>query len=340
MRSATSSSGSTCAVRPSTPKTICPARRAIRCSTTRSARASARCTRRTRRSPRGARARRSSRATSRRCSRRRLPPSRATGRRSSTAGAVASAAASLAHVLNEIGWRAAQLEGGYRAYRRHVVAQLATLPGRFRYGSSAGRPAPARAACIAALDARARRCSTSKGWRGIAARCWATCPTTRSRRRRLSTASWWRRSQGTIRRARSTSSPRARRSAPCSCRTPCSPPCAPPSASASALPQPLRVELLKREYAHFLADHGALSARLAHLVPLHGKKTIERWADAAQGGRLGYARRRAPRVALRSRVHAVDRPELPARRGGHRCHTVGADRRGVRGRSRASSTPG
>jgi tRNA 2-selenouridine synthase len=51
-----------------------------------------------------------------------------------------------------------------------------------------------------------------------------------------------------------------------------------------ALPQPLRVELLKREYAHFLADHGALSARLAHLVPLHGKKTIERWADAAQVG--------------------------------------------------------
>ena len=28
----------------------------------------------------------------------------------------------LAHILNEIGWRAMQLDGGYRAYRRHVVA--------------------------------------------------------------------------------------------------------------------------------------------------------------------------------------------------------------------------
>ena len=28
---------------------------------------------------------------------------------------------SLAHVLNEIGWRAVQLAGGYRAYRRNVV---------------------------------------------------------------------------------------------------------------------------------------------------------------------------------------------------------------------------
>ena len=37
----------------------------------------------------------------------------------------------LAHVLNEIGWRAVQLEGGYRAYRRYVVAELAALPWRF-----------------------------------------------------------------------------------------------------------------------------------------------------------------------------------------------------------------
>jgi len=51
-----------------------------------------------------------------------------------------------------------------------------------------------------------------------------------------------------------------------------------------ALPQPLRVELLKSEYAHFLADHGALTARLEHLIPLHGKKTIERWTGAAQAG--------------------------------------------------------
>jgi len=31
----------------------------------------------------------------------------------------------LVHVLNEIGFRAVQLAGGYRAYRRHVVQMLA-----------------------------------------------------------------------------------------------------------------------------------------------------------------------------------------------------------------------
>ena len=50
------------------------------------------------------------------------------------------------------------------------------------------------------------------------------------------------------------------------------------------LPRPLRIELLKDEYAHFLADPDALSARLERLVPLHGKKTIERWIDAAKAG--------------------------------------------------------
>ncbi|HYR33421.1 MAG TPA: tRNA 2-selenouridine(34) synthase MnmH [Burkholderiales bacterium] len=35
----------------------------------------------------------------------------------------------MAHILREIGWDARTLEGGYRAYRRWVVEQLATLPG-------------------------------------------------------------------------------------------------------------------------------------------------------------------------------------------------------------------
>src|SRR5204863_8284394 len=34
----------------------------------------------------------------------------------------------LVHVLCEIGWRAAQLDGGYRAYRRRVVSSLAVRP--------------------------------------------------------------------------------------------------------------------------------------------------------------------------------------------------------------------
>src|SRR5437868_1649368 len=34
----------------------------------------------------------------------------------------------MAHILREIGWQARTLEGGYRAYRRWVVDQLACVP--------------------------------------------------------------------------------------------------------------------------------------------------------------------------------------------------------------------
>ena len=39
----------------------------------------------------------------------------------------------MTHILNQVGWRAKVLEGGYKAYRRHVVATLGPLSDSFRY---------------------------------------------------------------------------------------------------------------------------------------------------------------------------------------------------------------
>ena len=39
----------------------------------------------------------------------------------------------MAHVLREIGWEAKTLDGGYKAYRRHVVETLAALPATFTF---------------------------------------------------------------------------------------------------------------------------------------------------------------------------------------------------------------
>jgi len=59
----------------------------------------------------------------------------------------------LAHVLNEVGWRAMQLDGGYRAYRRHVVAQLETLPSGFRFVVLCGLTGSGKSRLLAALAA-------------------------------------------------------------------------------------------------------------------------------------------------------------------------------------------
>ena len=57
----------------------------------------------------------------------------------------------LVQVLHEIGWRAAQLEGGYRAYRRHVAAELAHVPQRFRYAVICGLTGSGKSRLLAAL---------------------------------------------------------------------------------------------------------------------------------------------------------------------------------------------
>ena len=62
--------------------------------------------------------------------------------------------AALAHVLREVGWHAATLEGGYKAYRREVVAQLESLPGQFRFVVVCGATGSAKSRLLQALAAQ------------------------------------------------------------------------------------------------------------------------------------------------------------------------------------------
>ncbi len=59
----------------------------------------------------------------------------------------------MAHILREIGWDAATLEGGYRAYRRWVVAELDRVPGRFTFSVIHGPTGSGKSRLLAALDA-------------------------------------------------------------------------------------------------------------------------------------------------------------------------------------------
>jgi len=191
---------------------------------------------------------------------------------------------SLTHMLNEIGWRAVQLDGGYRAWRRHVMAQLETLPSRLSLevicgltGSGKSRLLDALAAegmQVLDLEALAKHRGSLLGdlpgepqpsQKGFESEL-ATALMRFDARRPVYVESESKRI-GTIQLPDALLD--AIRNAPC---------------IRLDTPLPLRIELLKDEYAHYLADAEALSARLAHLVPLHGKKTIARWEAAAAAG--------------------------------------------------------
>src|SRR6266581_2092017 len=63
--------------------------------------------------------------------------------------------AAMAHVLRQVGWDAATLEGGYRAYRREVMAQLDKTPQRFRFQVVCGATGSGKTRLLAALATQA-----------------------------------------------------------------------------------------------------------------------------------------------------------------------------------------
>jgi tRNA 2-selenouridine synthase len=65
--------------------------------------------------------------------------------------------ASMAHVLREVGWAAATLEGGYQHYRRAVLAQLEALPARLDWRVLCGATGSGKSRllqCLAACGAQ------------------------------------------------------------------------------------------------------------------------------------------------------------------------------------------
>ena len=61
---------------------------------------------------------------------------------------------SLAHVLRKIGWPSMQLEGGYKAFRTHVITELETLPTQFNYRVIAGPTGAGKTRLLQALAAQ------------------------------------------------------------------------------------------------------------------------------------------------------------------------------------------
>jgi tRNA 2-selenouridine synthase len=58
---------------------------------------------------------------------------------------------SFSHILREIGWDAQRLQGGYKAWRRHVIEQLAQLPPRFDFRVVSGATGSGKSRLLEAL---------------------------------------------------------------------------------------------------------------------------------------------------------------------------------------------
>ena len=185
--------------------------------------------------------------------------------------------AAMAHILSEIGWHAAQLEGGYRAYRREILAQLAQLPRRFRYRVVCGSTGSAKSRLLQALASAGAQVLDLEQLASHRGSVLGRLPQRPQPTQKMFDSLLW----DTMRRldpvrcvyveaeSRKIGELQlpdalldAMRASPC---------------VLIDAPLPERVSFLVDEYIHFLGKPSELKAKLACLAGLHSKETISRW---------------------------------------------------------------
>ena len=190
----------------------------------------------------------------------------------------------MAHILREVGWDAQTLPGGYRAYRRWVVAQLQELPLTFRFhvvhgptgsGKSRFLAALARAgAQVLDLEALAAHRGSVLGGlphRPQPSQKWFESQLL-ARLRELDPAKPVY-VEGESKKIGQVQVPDALMSL---MRTS---PCVVLDTSLDT-----RIELLLQEYEHFTQEGSALEAQLDCLLALHGRDKIAQWKSLAASG--------------------------------------------------------
>ena len=190
----------------------------------------------------------------------------------------------LAHVLTQIGWRTGRLDGGYKAYRRAVIADLAVLPARYTWRVVCGMTGTGKSRLLRALDAAGAQVLDLEALAAHRGSVLGNLPGEPQPAQKLFDSRVWHALRGF-----DVSRPvyvEAESKKIGLLRVPDALIAAMWGSETLVLEADVatRVTLLKDEYAHFLGDAATLNTQLECLTPLHGHDTIERWTTLAHAG--------------------------------------------------------
>lgn len=188
---------------------------------------------------------------------------------------------SMTHILQKIGFAAMQLDGGYKAYRRHVVAELSGLPSRLSYRVVCGPTGSGKSRLLQMLASEGAQVLDLEhlaAHRGslLGALPDRSQPTQKS----FESAIWFALDrfdpirpvfvESESKKIGSLRVPdallEAMRSSPC---------------IRLEVPLSARVQLLTEDYVHFLQDPEVIIRQLGFLAPLRGNDTITAWQALA-----------------------------------------------------------
>lgn len=188
---------------------------------------------------------------------------------------------SLTHILQKIGFGAVQLDGGYKAYRRHVIAELAHLPAQFNYRVICGPTGSGKSRLLQAL---ARNGAQVLDLEEIAAHrgslLGALPDQPQPSQKSFESAIWS--AMGRFDRARPVFVESESKKIG-ALRVPETLLVAMRASTCVRLEVPLgaRIQLLVEDYAHFLLDVNLINTQLSHLTTLRGKDTVQAWQELA-----------------------------------------------------------
>lgn len=189
------------------------------------------------------------------------------------------------HILRQIGWRAERLDGGYKAYRHTVLADLETLPERFDFRVICGATGSGKSRLLQALAAEGAQVLDLEGLAQHRGSVLGGVPQVAQPAQRWFESRLWQDLSGfdpdkpVFIEAESKKIGRLRV----------------PESLCRAMWQPgrcirlhmdvgVRVGLLCEEYAHFLQQPETLMERLDDLVGLYGHARIDAWKSLAKTG--------------------------------------------------------
>ena len=188
----------------------------------------------------------------------------------------------LASVLRQIGWKAARLDGGYKAYRRAVIADLAVLPRKFSWRVVCGPTGSGKSRLLRALASRGAQVLDLEALAAHRGSLLGDLPDAAQPSQKYFESCVWQalRTFAAARpvyvEAESKKIGRLRV----------------PEALIAAMwgsacvrleaSLELRVEMLLKEYDHFVRDPALLMPQLDCLIPLHGRERIGAWKALVQ----------------------------------------------------------
>jgi tRNA 2-selenouridine synthase len=186
-----------------------------------------------------------------------------------------------AHVLAQAGWNVGRLDGGYKAYRRAVVAELGTLPCKFDWRVVCGLTGTGKSRLLRALHDAGSQVLDLEALAAHRGSVLGDLPDAPQPTQKLFESRIWNGLAGFDPARPVYVEAESKKVGDLRVPEPLIEAMWASECMVIEAPMPVRIALLKQEYAHFLEQPENLIAKLECLTSLHGRAVIDRWRENA-----------------------------------------------------------